>query len=87
MTSPCPPDGVSPSSASPTTIATPSSLSGYRPAQLAMVYPSCNPERPISVGLQVDGQLMTVQVTLRHAAGLAAMLTHLVAQQIERQRT
>jgi hypothetical protein len=51
--------------------------------QLAMVYPSHNPATPVAVAVQTDGQLVIVQVTLQHAAGLAATLAHLVAREIE----
>lgn len=58
----------------------------YRGPTLAMVYPSHNRETPIAVAVQKDGVLTIAQVTLQHAAGLAATLTNLVATEIERRR-
>jgi hypothetical protein len=56
----------------------------YRGPTLAMIYPSHNRETPIAVAVQKDGVLTIAQITLQHAAGLAATLTNLVATEIER---
>lgn len=58
----------------------------YRGPTLAMIYPSNNRETPIAVAVQRDGVLTIAQITLQHAAGLAATLTNLVATEIERRR-
>jgi len=58
----------------------------YRGPTLAMIYPSHNRETPIAVAVQRDGVLTIAQVTLQHAAGLVATLSHLVATEIERRR-
>ena len=58
----------------------------YKGPTLAMVYPSHNRETPIAVAVQKDGVLTIAQITLQHAAGLAATLTNLVATEIERRR-
>jgi hypothetical protein len=58
----------------------------YRGPTLAMIYPSHNRETPIAVAVQKDGVLTIAQITLQHAAGLAATLTNLVATEIERRR-
>ena len=58
----------------------------YKGPTLAMIYPSHNRETPIAVAVQKDGVLTIAQVTLQHAAGLAATLTNLVATEIERRR-
>jgi len=58
----------------------------YRGPTLAMIYPSHNLETPIAVAVQKDGVLTIAQITLQHAAGLAATLTNLVATEIERRR-
>jgi hypothetical protein len=50
------------------------------------VYPSHNRDTPIAVAVQKDGVLTIAQVTLQHAAGLAATLSNLVATEIERKR-
>ena len=86
MTGPWLPAGGSSSSSSPTTTATPFSPSAYRPADLAMVYPTGDKARPIAVAVQVDGVLRVSRLTLQHAAGLAATLANLVATEIERGR-
>jgi len=58
----------------------------YKGPTLAMIYPSHNRETPIAVAVQKDGVLTIAQITLQHAAGLAATLTNLVATEIERRR-
>jgi len=58
----------------------------YKGPTLAMIYPSHNRETPIAVAVQKDGVLTIAQITLQHAAGLAATLTNLVANEIERRR-
>lgn len=78
------PDGSS-STSTPTTTSA-SAGSGYRPPELAFVYPTHNPEKPVAVAVQRDGALSIVQVSVRHAAGLVATLAHLVAQHVERNR-
>ena len=65
---------------------TESGLDSYRGPTLAMIYPSHNRETPIAVAVQKDGVLTIAQITLQHAAGLAATLTNLVATEIERRR-
>jgi hypothetical protein len=61
-------------------------LDSYRGPTLAMIYPSHNKDTPIAVAVQRDGVLTIAQITLQHAAGLAATLTQLVATEIERKR-
>lgn len=61
-------------------------LDSYKGPTLAMIYPSHNRETPIAVAVQKDGVLTIAQITLQHAAGLAATLTNLVATEIERRR-
>ena len=58
----------------------------YSGPTLAMVYPSHNKDTPIAVAVQKDGVLTIAQITLQHAAGLAATLSNLVATEIERKR-
>jgi len=70
----------------PTTDTTDAIAGSYRGPTLAMIYPSHNRETPIAVAVQKDGVLTIAQITLQHAAGLAATLTNLVATEIERRR-
>jgi hypothetical protein len=68
----------------PTTDTTDAIAGSYRGPTLAMVYPSHDPLNPIAVAVQRDGTLVVAQITLQHAAGLAATLSNIVATEIER---
>jgi hypothetical protein len=68
----------------PTTDTTDAIAGSYRGPTLATIYPSHNTKTPIAVAVQRDGMLVVAQITLQHAAGLAATLAHLVATEIER---
>lgn len=49
-----------------------------------MIYPSGDPDQPITIATQVGGVLHTVSVKLVKAAALQALLSHLIQAEIEK---